>query len=204
VVCLEKTIERTFVMIKPDGVMRGLIGEIVQRIEKTGLKIVGMKMVAASKKQVEDFYPNTKDWFETVGMKTTKAYQEAGLDVKKTFGTTDLEKIGKIIKGWLIDFITSGPVVAMVIEGNSAVNKVRNIVGYTDPLSANAGTIRGDLTSDSIALGNVMARAAVNLIHASSSQKEAEHEISVFFDQTEIVSYKRVDEDLILGRFLKK
>ncbi|MBU5687901.1 MAG: nucleoside-diphosphate kinase [Candidatus Woesearchaeota archaeon] len=198
------TIERTFVMIKPDAVQRGLIGEIIQRFERAGLKIIAMKMVLATKQQVEDFYPKDKEWFETVGTKTTKAYQEAGLDVKKTFGTTDLEKIGRIIKGWLIDFITSGPVVAMVIEGNHAITKVRNIVGYTDPLSASPGTIRGDLTSDSIALGNIMARAAVNLIHASSNPKDAEHEIKVWFKESELLKYKRCDEDIVLGNFLKK
>lgn len=201
---LEKTIERTFVMIKPDGVMRGLIGEIIQRIERAGLKIIAMKMVKAGREQVEKFYPSDKEWFETVGNKTTKAYQEAGLSIEKTFGTTNLEKIGKIIKGWLIDFITSAPVVVMVVEGNHAINKVRNIVGYTDPYTAAAGTIRGDLTSDSIALGNIMGRAAVNLIHASSGQKDAEHEINVWFKESELLTYKRSDEDIILGRFLKK
>ncbi|MCM8808014.1 MAG: nucleoside-diphosphate kinase [Candidatus Omnitrophica bacterium] len=198
-----KTLERTFVMIKPDGVKRGLIGEIIQRFEKCGLKIVGMKMVMASKEQVEDFYPKTKEWFISIGEKTTKAYNEANLSIEETFGTKDLEKIGKIIKSWLINFITSGPIVVMVIEGNHAVEKVRNIVGYTDPLKAMPGTIRGDLTSDSIALGNIMARAVVNLIHASSSQKEAEHEISVFFKKSELMSYKKCDEEIVLGEFLK-
>ncbi len=201
---MEKTIERTFVMIKPDGVMRGLIGEIIQRIERTGLKIIGMKMVKADKEQVERFYPSDREWFETIGTKTTKAYQEAGLDIKKTFGTTDLEKIGKIIKGWLVDFIISAPVVVMVVEGNHSINKVRNIVGYTDPYTAAAGTIRGDFTSDSITLGNIMGRAAVNLIHASSGQKDAENEISVWFKESELLKYKRSDEDIVLGRFLKK
>jgi len=199
-----KTIERTFVMIKPDAVKRGLIGEIIQRFEKAGLKIIAMKMVLAEKKQVEDFYPKSKEWFETVGTKTTKAYQDLGLSIQETFGTADLEKIGRKIKEWLIDFITSGPVVAMVIEGNHAISKVRTIVGYTDPLNAAPGTIRGDLTSDSIALGNVMARAAVNLIHASSSKEDADHEIKVWFKESEILEYKRCDEDIVLGKFLKK
>lgn len=198
------TIERTFVMIKPDGVKRGLIGEIIQRFERAGLKIIAMKMVLADRKRVEDFYPKDKKWFESVGAKTTKAYEEAKLNVKETFGTTDLEEIGKIIKGWLVDFITSGPVVVMVIEGNHAIAKVRNIVGYTDPLSAAPGTIRGDLTSDSITLGNVMARAVVNLIHASSDKKDAEHEIKIWFTEAELLNYKRCDEDVVLGKFLKK
>jgi nucleoside-diphosphate kinase len=198
------TIERTFVMIKPDGVKRGLIGEIIQRFEKAGLKIVGMKMVQANKEQVEEFYPKNKEWFETVGNKTTKAYQNLGLSVQETFGTTNLEKIGRTIKKWLIDFITSGPIVVMVVEGNHAINKVRSIVGYTDPLTAAPGTVRGDLSSDSIALANIMARATINLVHASSSQKEAEREIKVWFDESELFDYKRCDEDIVLGKFLKK
>ncbi|MCX8178431.1 MAG: nucleoside-diphosphate kinase [Candidatus Aenigmarchaeota archaeon] len=200
---MEKTIERTFVMIKPDGVQRGLIGEILKRFESAGLKIVGLKMVKATKNMVEEFYPKDKEWFETIGQKTTKAYQEAGLSIQETFGTTNLEEIGKIIKKWLVDFIVSGPVVAMVLEGNHAIMKVRNIVGYTDPFAAAPGTIRGDLTTDSIALGNIMARAVVNVIHASSSQKDAEKEISIWFEKKELMSYKRCDEDIILGRFLK-
>jgi len=198
------TIERTFVMIKPDGVKRGLIGEIIQRFEKAGLKIIGMKMVQASKEQVEEFYPKDKEWFESIGNKTTKAYQDLGLSVKDTFGTTDLEKIGRSIKKWLVDFITSGPIVVMVIEGNHAISKVRSIVGFTDPLTASPGTIRGDFTSDSIALGNIMARATINLVHASSNKKEAEHEIKVWFKDSELFDYKRCDEDIVLGKFLKK
>ncbi len=200
----EKTIERTFLMIKPDGVKRGLVGEIIRRIERTGLKIVALKIAHAKREQVEKFYPSDKEWFVSVGNKTEKAYEEAGLDVKKTFGTNDLEKIGKTIKSWLIDFITAGPVVPMVIEGNGAIKKVRDLVGYTDPYNAAAGTIRGDLTMDSIALGNIMNRAAINLVHASANESEAKHEISVWFKPEEILSYKRVDEDIILGRFLKR
>ncbi len=191
-------------MVKPDAVKRGLVGEVISRIERTGLKIVALKMVQARREQVERFYPSSKEWFESVGNKTKKAYGEAGLDVKRTFGTTDLEKIGRIIKGWVVDFITSGPVVPMVIEGNGAIKKVRDLVGYTDPYNASPGTIRGDLTMDSIALGNIMNRAAINIVHASGSESEAKNEISVWFKPEEILSYKRVDEDLILGRFLRK
>ncbi len=201
---VEKTIERTFLMIKPDGVQRGLIGEIIRRIERPGLKIIAIKMVPAKREQVERFYPSENSWFETIGKKTIKAYEELGLDVKKTFGTTDLAKIGKTIKNWLIEFILAGPVVSMVVEGNGAVKKVRDIVGYTDPYNAAPGTIRGDLTSDSLALGNIMGRAGVNLIHASSDVSEAKREISIWFKQEEIMNYKRVDEEIILGRFLKK
>ena len=200
----EKTVERTFLMVKPDGVQRGLVGEIIRRIEKPGLKIIAMKMVQAKRDQVEKFYPSERSWFETIGKKTTKAYEELGLDIKSTFGTVELEKIGKTIKKWLIDFIIAGPVVPMIIEGNSAVKKVRDIVGYTDPYNAAPGTIRGDLTSDSIALGNVMGRAAVNLVHASSDVSEAKREISLWFEPKEILNYKRTDEDVVLGRFLKK
>lgn len=200
----EKTIERTFLMIKPDAVKRGLMGEILRRIERPGLKIVAMKMVQASREQVEKFYPSESSWFKSLGGKTTKAYGEFGLSVEKTFGTKDLEKVGKTIKKWLVDFIISGPVVAMVVEGNGAIKKVRDMVGYTDPYNAAAGTIRGDLTSDSLALGNIMGRAGVNLVHASSDVSEAKREISVWFKESEMLRYSRVDEDIVLGRFLKK
>lgn len=196
--------ERTFLMIKPDAVRRGLIGEIIQRVEKTGLKIIAIKMLIPTKERVERFYPSDAEWFKNVGKKTKKAYEEVGLDLIDTFGTTDLEKMGRTIKSWLVNFISSGPVVPMVIEGNGAIKKVRNLVGYTDPYEAQAGTIRGDLSMDSIALANQMKRANINVVHASSNPEEVKNEIAVWFKPEEMVDYKRVNEDLILGRFLKK
>jgi nucleoside-diphosphate kinase len=140
--------ERTFVMVKPDGVQRGLIGEAVRRIERKGLKIVAMKMMKIEKELAENHYAEHKE---------------------KPFFSA------------LVSYITSGPVVAMVVEGRNAVKVVRTLVGATNPAEANPGTIRGDFGLD----------VGRNIIHASDSIESAEREINLFFTSSEIVEYDR-------------
>jgi nucleoside-diphosphate kinase len=192
-------VERTFVMCKPDCVQRGLVGESIRRFEQAGLKIIALKMVKPSKELVQKHYPSTEEWYRTVGQKTLKSYKEYGLDAKKDLGTdVDLE-IGKIVKGWLVDFISSAPVVAMVIEGNHAIDNVRRLVGNTLPILAAAGTIRGDFSIDSPDLANVKQRPVRNIIHASGSREEADNEVSLWFRKEEMHSYKRADEEVMFG-----
>jgi len=145
-------VERTFVMIKPDAVQRGLVGEIISRLEKKGLKIVAMKMINVSRELAERHYAEHRE----------KPFFES-----------------------LVSYITSAPVVAMVVEGKNAVKVVRTLVGATNPQEALPGTIRGDFGMD---IGR-------NVIHASDSLESAEREISLFFKPEEIVEYKRIDED---------
>jgi nucleoside-diphosphate kinase len=142
-------LERTFSMVKPDGVQRGLVGEVVKRFESKGL--VGMKMLKMDKPLASSHYA---------------------------------EHIGKPFFSDLTGFITSGPVVAMVLEGDGAIATVRAVMGKTDPHEAGAGTIRGDLAL-------TMSR---NVVHGSDSPKSAEREISLFFRKEELIDYKRVDE----------
>ncbi|MFB6469859.1 MAG: nucleoside-diphosphate kinase [Vulcanisaeta sp. AZ3] len=182
-------VERTLVIIKPDAVKRGLIGEIISRFERVGLRIVAMKMIRLSKEEAAKFYPNDESWLRSVGSKSLKSYAELGKDPKVDLGTDDPVEIGKIIRGWLADYLSMGPVVAMVLEGNRAVEVVRKIVGATTPYSANPGTIRGDFSTDSPELANLEKRALFNLVHASDSPKEAEREIRFFFREDEFVNY---------------
>ncbi len=191
--------ERTFVMVKPDGVQRALVGEIIRRFEKAGLKIVAMKMVRADKALVNKHYPSDEKWLSVVGGKTLESYQKYGIDAKKQLGTSDPVAIGKMVKGWLVDFICSDPVVAMVLEGNHAVENVRKIVGSTLPLVALPGTIRGDYAVDSPDLANARKRPIRNLVHASGSLEEAKFEISLWFTSKEIYEYGRADEEIING-----
>jgi nucleoside-diphosphate kinase len=191
--------ERTFVLIKPDAVQRGLIGEIISRFEKTGLKVVALKMVKPTKEQALKFYPSDEQWLISVANKSLTVYKQLGLDPKKDFGTDDPVEIGKIIKDWLADFLASGPCVAMVIEGNRAVEVVRKIVGATRPYEAEPGTIRGDFSTDSPELANILKRPLRNLVHASDSKEVAEKEIKFWFNDNEIISYKRADEGIIYG-----
>ncbi len=191
--------ERTFTMIKPDGVKRGLVGEIIARFERSGLKLVAVKMVHPTRDMVEKHYPSTDIWFKTVGEKTLNSYKEFGLNPKEHLGTDSAMEIGKIVKGWLIDFISSSPVVCMVWEGNHAVENVRRLVGNTLPMKAAPGTIRGDFTCDSPDLANVGHRPIRNLIHASGDAKEAQHEITLWFTEKEIHDYQRADAEIMFG-----
>lgn len=187
--------EITFLMIKPDGVKRGLSGEIIRRIEQAGLKVVGLRMFRPTLKQVDDHYPKDKAWITRLGAKTLATYAKYGYDAKKELGTAAAEKIGPMVRQWLIVFMTSGPVVALVIKGIHAVDMVRKLAGHTMPSDAPLGTIRGDFSVDSAAAANRDKRAVHNLVHASETQEEAAHEIEHWFGQGEgIWDYERSDE----------
>ena len=185
-------IEKTFMMIKPDGVKRALTGNIIKRIEQRGLKIIAMKMVWADKDLVEKHYTADKAWAENLGIKTIESWEKKG--IKTDEPPVD---IGMRVRKWLMDYISSGPVVAMVIEGHDAINQIRKLVGHTSPHEAQPGTIRGDYSIDSYTTGDHFKRPVRNLVHASGNSKEAENEISIWFAPKEIHDYKRVDEDLI-------
>ncbi len=158
-------IQQTLVLVKPDGVKRGLVGEIIRRFEQRGLKIVGLKLTQID----EDF---------------SKKHYAVHLD--KEFYEA-LEK-----------YITSSPVVAMVIEGSSAVENVRKIVGGTEPKSAPVGTIRGDFAHISFERADSMKKSVGNLIHASGSLEEAQEEIALWFSVDELNNYKRVEDECVL------
>lgn len=143
--------ERTFVMVKPDGVQRGLVGEILTRFERKGIKIVGMKMVSVDRTLAEEHY----------GVHRGKPFFEP-----------------------TVAYITSSPVVAMVLEGLNAIEMVRWMTGKTDPQKAEMGTIRGDY-------GQFIGR---NIIHASDSPENAKKEIALWFSEDELASYTRIDE----------
>jgi len=189
--------ERTFVLIKPDGVKRGLIGEIILRIEQRGLKIVALKMIWATKEQIDEHYPKDEAWIKRLGEKTIATYEKYGYDAEREIGTTDPYKIGEIVRGWLMDYMTSGPMVKIIVEGIHAVDMVRKMVGNSIPALAEMGTIRGDFSVDSAVLANRQKRAIHNLIHASETEKEASHEIDFWFAPEEICYYKRAEEDIM-------
>jgi len=194
---IEPKEEKTLVLIKPDGVKRGLVGEVVSRIERRGLKIIALEMVWATKEQVDDHYPKSKEWVTRIGEKTKGTYEKYGFDAKKEIGTEDSEEIGKMVRGWLIDYLTSGPVVKMVIKGIHAIDMVRKLVGNTIPALAEMGTIRGDFSVDSPIAANKGKRGIRNLIHASETIEEAKHEIEFWFSPEEIHDYKRAEEDIM-------
>jgi len=189
--------EKTVLIIKPDGVKRGLVGEIISRIEKRGLKIIALQMIWAEKEQIDNHYPKDEAWIKRLGEKTLKNYKAFGLDPIKELGTDDPLEIGKTVRGWLIDYMTSGPLVKMVVKGIHAIAMVRKIVGSSMPAEAEMGTIRGDFSVDDATAANRDKRAIHNLVHASENEKEAEHELNFWFAPEEIHDYKRAEEDIM-------
>jgi len=190
--------EKTLVVIKPDGIKRGLISQIISRFERVGLKLTAAKMLQVSKELANKHYPlSRREFIEGMGKKTLENYKEMGIDPVKEMRTDDPYEIGKVIRDWLIEMITSGPVLAMVWQGPHAVEIVRKIAGNTLPLKAAPGTIRGDFSFDSSYLANTGKRAIKNLLHASGSHEEAEYEINLWFSKNELFSYERGDEKIM-------
>lgn len=184
--------EQTFVIVKPDGVQRSLIGEIIQRVERVGLKIVALKMLLATEEQCWTHYSKDDKWFEEKGARIVKERQENGMSVDK-----EAIEYGKDIVRQLGKFMTSCPVVALIIEGNQAVDIVKKLVGGTEPKTSDVGTIRGDLTLDSYSLAGIDSRAVRNLIHCSDKPEEAQREIAIWFKPEEIHNYKLVAEQIL-------
>ncbi len=175
--------ERTFVMIKPDAVRRGLVGEIIKRFENVGLCIEALDMINADPKVVESLYPNDEKWLRSVGTKMSKTYEKYGKDITAEMGTDDTLELGKKVRQWLVEYMTMGPIVIMILSGNHAAGIVRKIVGDTNPVFALPGTIRGDFSVDSADFANSSGRAIYNLVHASENQEEAEKEIKLWFNK---------------------
>lgn len=190
--------EQTLIAIKPDGVVRGLTGEIITRFEKAGLKLVAAKMLTVTKDHASKHYPADREELWTgIGNKTLENYEKLEIDAIKMLGTKDPKKIGDIVRVWLLDYIVSGPVFAAVFEGPHAVELIRKITGHTLPLLSAPGTIRGDYSFDSAYLANTGKRAIKNLIHASGTVEEAKYEIPLWFEPKEIQKYKRTDENVM-------
>ena len=187
--------EKTFVLVKPDGVRKGLIGEIINRFERRDLKIIALEMYQPAKQEMDAHYPKDEKWLRRIGERTSGTYEKYGHDIKRDFGTVDTLKIGKEVRKWLIDFMTSAPLVKMVVQGPHAVDMVRKIVGPTMPYLAEMGTIRGDYSADSAISANIEKRAIYNLIHASETPAEAAHEIKHWFGKKPVYKYKRFGID---------
>lgn len=187
--------ERTLIIIKPDGVQRSLIGEIIKRYEQTGLKLVALKMMIPSEDFAVKHYHEVggDEWLENVGKKARAAYEKKGM--KSPYKTNK-------DNGWAVlksnaKYLSAGPVVCMIWEGNCAVGLCRKITGSTEPLSSDVGTIRGDFTLDSYALADTDQRSVRNLIHASGSPEEAEKEIPIWFTKEELLSYNHLMERIL-------
>lgn len=158
-------LQQTLVLIKPDGVQRGLIGEVIKRFEQRGLKIIGLKLTHANNDLAQKHY------------------------------TEDIsERRGEKVRNMLLEFITSGPVIAIVVEGVDAIENVRKIVGDTESKSALPGTIRGDFSHISFKHADNKEIVVKNIIHASSNEEDAKNELALWFSIDEIHGYGRSED----------
>lgn len=185
--------ERTLVIVKPDGVQRSLIGEIIKRYEQVGLKLVGLKMTVPTAEHVEAHYMVNPDFKTNVGTKTIESYKKKG----ETPPTENPEEQGEFVLNGLKKYMVSGPVVVMCWEGLHAIEVIRKITGGTEPRSSDVGTIRGDYVLDSYQLADADDRAVRNLIHASGDATEAEKEIALWFNDNELQNYRLVQEQIL-------
>ena len=179
--------QQTLVLLKPDSLKRQLIGRIVARFERAGLTVVGLKMVQPSRQLVDRHYPkDDPESLKAVGQRARLNFEKSGLDLEAAFGTTDPAQIGALIQSWNCDFLTSGPVVAMVLSAPEAIAVVRKLRGSTVPGQSPPGTILGDFSFDNVDLASSQGRPLHNLIHASSSPEEAATEIKLWFEPDQI------------------
>ena len=185
--------ERTLAIVKPDGVQRSLVGEIIKRYEQCGLKLLALKMFVPTEDIVQTHYTVDPNWVRIVGEKSLAAYEKKGL--KAPYANP--EDCGNAVLQRLKKYITCGPVVAMIWQGNSAVGVVRKLTGGTEPLTSDVGTIRGDYTIDSYQLADTDNRAVRNLVHASGSPEEAEIEIPIWFSDNEVMKYRLIPEEIL-------
>lgn len=185
--------EQTLVIIKPDGVQRGLVGEVIKRYEQCGLKLVALKMLIPSVDIATKHYSVDPEWAQKTGTKSIEAAKARNQELE----SEDPLVIGEKIRTTLKSYLSSGPVVIMVWQGMNSIGVVRKITGSTEPLSSVPGTIRGDYTIDSYSAADGDKRSVRNIIHASSSRDEAQSEIAIWFTPQEILNYRLVAEAII-------
>jgi nucleoside-diphosphate kinase len=186
--------QKSYVMIKPDGIQRSVVGEIISRIERTGLKLVTIKTMALDEERLFKHYNKDDAWYSAKGQKVVD-----NMVLRGDTPTKDAIEYGKDIIRALVGYMMSGPVIAMVWEGNESIAIIRQLVGETEPATADVGTIRSDFTLDSYSLANYENRAVRNLVHASENQEDSDREIALWLKDGEIMEYTHVQELLLYG-----
>ncbi len=175
-------LERTLILIKPDVLQRQIVGEILTRFERKGFKLIAMKMLNATKEQVGEHYEGKESYLIETGEKAKKGAIVRGEDVTNW---NSLER-GKIIRQRNIDYLTCGPIIAMVLEGSGVVLQVRKVLGSASPADSDIGTIRDDYSLDTYALADFVSRSTRTMLHASDSIENAERELKIWFKESEL------------------
>jgi nucleoside-diphosphate kinase len=186
--------EKSLVLIKPDGVKKGLIGRIISRFEETGLKIIGIKMVWANEELAKNHYFLDEAWAQSVFEKTKAFHEKEG----KPLPYSNHMELGKTIQKWNMEFLTEGPVVAIALEGYHAIEIVRKMIGSTEPRQSPPGTIRGDFAPvESYGVADSCKRVLRNIVHASDSPTNGEREILLWFSVNELHSNYKTIHDMV-------
>jgi nucleoside-diphosphate kinase len=185
--------EKTLVIIKPDGIQRSMIGEVIKRLERVGLKLVAIDMNVPNEEKIRAHYLVDPEWRKKAGQKSMDAYKNKGLDCP----FSDPVQAGEKVLNNLVKYMTAGPVVAMIWQGAHAVSIVRKLVGSTEPLSSDVGTIRGDFVLDSYQMSDLNSRSVRNLIHASGSVDDAKQEIVHWFAPEKVIDYRLIQEQIL-------
>jgi len=184
--------EKTLIVLKPDTVQRNLIGEIITRFERAGLKIIAMKFLMPSKELAYKHYVKNEEEIVALGNRSIEGNRKRGIEL-----TEDPKIIGQRIIDRLVEYLSHSPVVAIVLEGNNSIQIVRKLIGSTEPTSSDVGTIRGDYTIDSYDLADGDKRAIRNLVHASANEFDANYEIPIWFNENEIYHYKNIRDAVL-------
>ena len=189
---LAKNKEKTLLVFKPDVVQRQIVGELISRFERKGFKIVGMKMLIPSRELVGKHYEDDEKYLIETGNKAKKGAEARGED---TSNCNALER-GRWIRESNINYLTCGPVIALVLQGSGVILGVRKMLGSTSPADGDVGTIRADFSLDSFALADEQGRVARTMVHASDSEENAQREIGLWFNATEISEYETAAEKI--------
>ncbi|GAI20659.1 unnamed protein product [marine sediment metagenome] len=183
--------ERTLIAVKPESIQRQIVGQLITKFERRGLKLLACKLVAPTKEQVKKHYPDDEAWYVSSVTKTWENYKKRGIEPNAT-----PVELAKRTRRRLIDHLTDRPLLLMVWQGPHAIDLGRKTAGSTNPLEADIGSIRGDYSTESYELADGIRRAIHTLVHASGSVKEAEKEIKIWFKSDEILGYDLITEDV--------
>ncbi|MDO8513761.1 MAG: nucleoside-diphosphate kinase [bacterium] len=186
--------EQTFIAIKPESVQRQLIGELITRFERRGLKLVAAKLIAPTEELIGKHYPNDDAWLIPTGTNALKGHEAWGNKIDLT-----PRELATQIREGLIEYYSGRPMLAMIWEGAHAVELGRKTVGTTNPLTADLGSIRGDYSQESYSVADKLGRSMQTLVHASGSVEEAKCEIELWFKKEEILDYDLVISQIMHG-----
>ena len=185
--------QRTLVIYKPDVVQRQIVGELLTRFERKGYKIVAMKMLQPTPELVGKHYTDDEDYLADVGGKALAGKKARGENIANLAP----KEMGMQIRNWNIDYLTAGPVVAIVLEGYDVINGVRKLLGSTNPVKADVGTIRADYTPDGFVLADAQGRTTRTMVHASDAEETAQREIALWFTDDELMDYETAIEKVL-------